>query len=54
MSAVQPRNPRRITRPLRRARRWARHTPNGTIALNLVVLGIALLFLAAVLALTIL
>ena len=45
---------RKITRPLRRMRRWARHTPNGTIAMNLFVLGLALLFLAAVLALTIL
>ena len=45
---------RRITRPLRRVQRWARHTPNGTIALNLVALGLALLLIAAVLALTIL
>jgi hypothetical protein len=42
----------RIGRPYRRLRRWARHTPNGTIALNLVVLGAALLFIAGVLALT--
>jgi hypothetical protein len=35
-------------------RRWARHTPNGTIALNLVVCGLVLLFIAGILALTIL
>ena len=45
---------RKMTRPFRRMRRWARHTPNGTIAMNLFVLGLALLVLAAVLALTIL
>lgn len=44
----------RMTRPLRRLRRWARHTPNGTIAMNLFVGGLALLFVAGVLALTIL
>ena len=47
-------NPRRITRPVRRLRRWARHTPNGTIAMNLFVLGLALLFVAGILALTVL
>jgi len=43
-----------LLRPFRRIRRWARHTPNGTIALNLVVFGLVLLFVAGILALTIL
>jgi hypothetical protein len=43
----------RLGRPYRRLRRWARHTPNGTIALNLIVLGAALLIVAGVLALTV-
>jgi hypothetical protein len=42
-----------VLRPFRRLRRWARHTPNGTIALNLCVLGLVLLLLAGILALTI-
>jgi hypothetical protein len=40
----------RIGRPYRRLRRWARHTPNGDIALNLISLGVALLLLAAIIA----
>jgi hypothetical protein len=44
----------RIGRPYRRLRRWARHTPNGTIGLNLFVIGLALMAIAGVLALTIL
>lgn len=40
----------RLTRPYRRLRRWARHTPNGTIALNLISIGIVLVFLAIVMA----
>lgn len=44
----------RIGRPYRRLRRWARHTPNGTIAVNLMAAGIGLLFLAAILAFTLL
>jgi high-affinity K+ transport system ATPase subunit B len=35
-------------------RRWARHTPNGTIALNMISVGLALIFLAIVLAVIIL
>ncbi len=41
----------RITRPYRRLRRWARHTPNGTIALNMICAGVALIVIAAILAL---
>lgn len=41
----------RLGRPYRRLRRWARHTPNGTIALNMLSAGAALIFLALVLAL---
>ena len=33
-------------RPYRRLRRWARHTPNGTIAMNLITAGLALVLLA--------
>jgi hypothetical protein len=39
-----------IGRPYRRLRRWARHTPNGTIALNMMAVGVALIFLAIVIA----
>ncbi len=45
------RQPSRLGRPYRRLRRWARHTPNGTIALNLIAAGIALILLAVVIAL---
>lgn len=41
---------RRIGRPYRRLRRWARHTPSGEIALVLVAMGIALVFVALVVA----
>ena len=51
---MSPRAPSRLRRELRRVRRWARHTPNGTIALNLVVAGVALLLVAALLAITVL
>jgi hypothetical protein len=46
-------NPRqsRKSHPYRRLRRWARHTPNGTMALNMMSVGLALIFLAVVLAL---
>jgi len=44
----------RIGRPYRRLRRWARHTPNGTIAMNMVVAGVVLIIIALVLALVIL
>jgi len=40
----------RIGRTYRRVRRWARHTPNGTIALNMMSAGIALIVLAIILA----
>jgi hypothetical protein len=40
----------RIGRPYRRLRRWARHTPNAVMALNLISLGIALIFVAAIIA----
>jgi hypothetical protein len=40
----------RIGRPYRRLRRWARHTPNGTIALNMISVGLALIFIAIVIA----
>ena len=33
-------------RPVRRLRRWARHTPNGDIALTLIALGVTLVFVA--------
>jgi hypothetical protein len=36
-------------RPYRRLRRWARHTPNGEIALTMVALGIAMVFAAVIL-----
>jgi hypothetical protein len=39
-----------LSRPYRRLRRWARHTPNGTMALNMISVGVALIFLAVVLA----
>lgn len=47
---IQPHRSR-IGRPLRRLRRWARHTPNGTMALNMVSIGVGLIFIAAMLAL---
>jgi hypothetical protein len=40
----------RIGRPYRRLRRWARGTPNGTIALNLISAGLTLVFIAVLLA----
>ena len=44
----------RIGRPYRRARRWARHTPNGEIALIMLAVGVALIFIALVIALVVL
>lgn len=41
----------RVGRPYRRLRRWARHTPNGTIALNMVAAGLALILAAVIIAL---
>jgi hypothetical protein len=40
----------RIGRPYRRLKRWARHTPSGEIALVLVATGVALVFVALVIA----
>jgi len=40
----------RIGRPYRRLRRWARHTPNGDIAVTLISLGIALIMVAMIIA----
>lgn len=40
----------RLGHPYRRLRRWARHTPNGTIALNMITAGVALIFVAIVFA----
>ncbi len=45
---------RRVGRPWRRLKRWARHTPNGDIALVLVSLGVALIFVAVVALVTVL
>lgn len=39
-----------LGRPYRRLRRWARHTPNGEIAVTMIALGIVLVFLAVLLA----
>jgi hypothetical protein len=38
----------RVGRPYRRLRRWARHTPNGEIALILLALGASLIFIALI------
>lgn len=46
---TQPRGSR-IGRPWRHLRRWARHTPNGTVALNMISVGVALIFLAGIIA----
>lgn len=46
---TQPRGSR-IGRPMRRLRRWARHTPNGTMALNMISIGVALIFIAGMIA----
>lgn len=40
----------RLGRPYRRLRRWVRHTPSGEIALVMVGAGIALVFVALVIA----
>lgn len=37
--SVPRRSSSRGFRPIRRARRWARHTPNGEIALTMLVAG---------------
>lgn len=50
MSAPPQRS--RIGRPVRHLRRWARHTPNGRIALVLISLGIALIFVAVLVGIT--
>lgn len=41
----------RIGRPYRRVRRWARHNPNGTVAVNLIFLGGGLVLVAVLVAL---
>ena len=41
----------RFGRPYRRLRRWARHTPNGTMALNMISAGVVLIIIAIVIAL---
>jgi hypothetical protein len=46
---TEPHRRSRIGRPYRRLRRWARHTPNGEIALTMVAVGIAMVFAAVVL-----
>jgi hypothetical protein len=48
---VTSRKRSRWGRPYRRLRRWARHTPNGTIALNMVSAGLALIIIAVIIAL---
>jgi DNA-binding CsgD family transcriptional regulator len=50
MPCVSSRRRSRIGRPYRRVRRWARHTPNGRIALNMIAAGITLILVAVVLA----
>lgn len=40
----------RVGRPYRRLRRWARHTPNGTMALNMISTGIVLIIIAVIIA----
>jgi hypothetical protein len=40
----------RIGRPYRRLRRWARHTPNGTMALNMISAGVVLILAAVIIA----
>ncbi len=42
--------PSRLGRPYRRLRRWARHTPNGDIALTLMALGVVFIFVALIIA----
>lgn len=45
-----PRRGSLIGRPYRRLRRWARHTPNGDIALAMMAIGMVLVLTAAVIA----
>lgn len=52
VSTSQRRSP--AGRPFRRLKRWARHTPNGVIALNMVCGGLALIVIALILALVLL
>jgi hypothetical protein len=51
MQVVTSRGRRRIGHPYRRLRRWARHTPNGTIALNMISVGVVLIIVALIIAL---
>jgi hypothetical protein len=49
---TSPRRRSSVGRPYRRLRRWARHTPNGDIAVTLMGLGVALVFIAVIIAVT--
>jgi len=44
----------RLGRPYRRLRRWARRTPNGMMALNMMAAGVVLIFIAILLAVVLL
>ena len=45
-----PRRGSATGRPYRRLRRWARHTPNGEIALAMMAVGLVLVLAAALIA----
>lgn len=53
MSSPRPKRSK-VGRPYRHLRRWARHTPNGTIALNMIATGVALIFVAIIVAIFVL
>lgn len=53
MTSLPPKRSR-IGRPYRRIRRWLRHTPNSSVAVTMITLGVALIFLAAILAVLVL
>ena len=46
-----PRHGSALGRPYRRLRRWARHTPNGDIALAMMAVGLVLVLAAVLIAL---
>jgi hypothetical protein len=48
------RSTRRLTRPYRRLRGWARHPPKATIGLNLIAIGLVLMLAAPIIAGTVL
>jgi hypothetical protein len=54
MAVVDGENRPRGNRRIRRMRRWAKHTPNSLIALNLIAIGALLAVATVVLAMTIL